>query len=303
MGNTELKLEDKINGNPFLEKIDMSFIDREYGVDGVDYYRILDGISPEITAQIYDDLIPTNFNSDEHEEKTDFLGYFQKKPEFNMLYESLNIVAIHKNKFAGLLVGSAFHRSKTGYFGYLAVDETIRKKGIGSKLFRTGIHLMKNAAQNHGYDHENLAVFLCCEKTDSSINLDKGQDPHQRLAFYHRHNCRRVKGMPCIIPAIFDSTTGKPKQVLNCFDWLVVGVNHKFEDGEIIMNRAAALQFNADNIDLCYVDPQGREAKDTETYQIIECCLENKIYAENILPCEQKLTHIARQQNNELKIS
>ena len=275
--------------NPFLQKIDMSFIDREQGVDGIDYYRVLDGIDEKITAKLYDDLIPANFSEEEREEKADFQGFYAKDSESDARRENLNIVAMQGDKFVGLLTGMAFHKSKLGYFDYLVVDESVRSKKIGSKIFQAGKKLLKSVAQEHGYDHENLAVFLTVEKEDSTMNLDKGQDPRKRLAFYDRQNCVRVKGMPCLVPGIVDSETGEQKPPLDCFDWLVSGVNRDFKDGEMVMDRATALQYNADNIDLQYDDIHGRAAEETETYAMVQKSLANEIRAESLFEKPEKL--------------
>lgn len=283
----ELKQNDQ--QNPFLQKIDMLFIDRENGVDGIDYYRVLDGISSEISAQLYDDLIPDNFSEDEREEKADFQAFFEKDADSDARRENLNIVAMQNGKFVGLLTGMAFHKSKMGYFDYLVVDEAVRSKGIGGKLFKAGKHVLKDVAQQHGYDHDDLAVLLTVEKPDSTMNLDKGQDPRKRLAFYDRQGCQKVNGMPCYLPGIVDTETGEQKPPMDCFDWLIAGVNRNFKEGEKIMDRATALQFNADNIDMQYDDPQGRDAEETEVYAMIEKTLGNEIRTENLFDKPEKL--------------
>lgn len=282
---------DKPDQIPFLQKIDMSFMDKGAGVDGIDYYRVMDGIPSAITAQLYDDLIPNNFNEEEREEKADFQAFFDKDPESDARRENLNIVAVSNGKFVGLLTGMAFHKSKLGYFDYVVVDESVRSKGIGGKLFQAGKRLMKSVAQEHGYDHDDLAVLLTVEKPDSTMNLDKGQDPRKRLSFYDRQNCQRVGGMPCYLPGIVDSETGEQKQPMDCFDWLITGVNRNFQEGEIVMDYATALQFNADNLDMEYTDLQGRVAEETETYQMIKNSLSNEISAENLF-AKRKVSHL-----------
>ena len=291
---------DKIEEIPFLQKIDMSFIDRGAGVDGIDYYRVLDGIPDVISGQLYDDLIPNNFNEEEREEKADFQAFFDKDPKLDARRENLNIVAVSNGKFVGLLTGMAFHKSKVGYFDYVVVDEAVRSKGIGGKLFQAGKRLMKGVAQQHGYDHPDLAVLLTVEKPDSVMNLDKGQDPRKRLSFYDRQNCQRVGGMPCYLPGIVDSETGEQKQPMDCFDWLITGVNRNFQNGEIVMDRSTALQFNADNLDLEYTDPMERDAEETETYKMIEQTLGNEIYAEDLFT-KEKVSHLTIHQNKNIE--
>lgn len=289
--------------NPFLQKIDMSFIDRENGVEGIDYYRVLDGIDKKFTAKLYDALIPNNFNEDEREEKADFQAFFEKDPESDDRRENINLVAMQGDEFIGLLTGMAFHKSKLGYFDYLVVDNKIRNRGIGSKIFSAGKKILKDVAQQYGYDHENLATFLTVEKPDSTLNLGLGQDPRKRLAFYNRQNCVRVKGMPCYVPGIVDTQTGEQKPPLDCFDWLVSGVNRDFKDGEVVMDRATALQYNADNIDLQYDDIHGRPAEETETYAMVEKTLGNKICAENLFEKPEKLREPASEQQRNQSLS
>lgn len=301
MSYEEANWNDELN-HPLLQKIDMMFMDRGAGVDGIDFYRVLDGISPAVTAQLYDDLIPSNFSEEEREEKADFQVFFEKNVEADARRENLNLVAIQNGKFVGLMTGMAFHKSKMGYFDYLVVDETVRSKGIGGKLFQAGKHLLKDVAVQHGYDHENLAAFLTVEKEDSTMNLEKGQDPRKRLSFYHRQNCQRVSGMPCFVPGITNSETGEQKQSLDCFDWLVTGVNRNFKEGEIIMDRATALQFNADNLDLQYTDPDGRLAEDTETYRMVEQTLSNEIGVEDLF-AQQKLSQCTVQKSVQNEMS
>ena len=294
-----IKAQDNKMQNPFLQKIDMSFIDREQGVDGIEYFRVLDGVDQNITAQLYDDLIPANFSEDEREEKADFQAFYEKDPESDARRENLNIVAMQNGKFVGLLTGMAFHKSKLGYFDYLVVDEAVRSKGIGSKIFSAGKKLLKSVAQQHGYDNENLAVLLTVEKPDSTMNLDKGQDPRKRLAFYDRQNCVRVSGMPCFVPGIVDTQTGEQKPPLDCFDWLLSGVNRNFKEGEVVMDRATALQYNADNIDLQYDDVQERPAEETETYAMVVKTLGNKICAENLFVKPEKFRQPLSEQQNQ----
>ena len=274
----------------YLQKIDTTFLDRDHGVACVDYYRVLDGIDPKITAEIYDDLIPANFSEDEREEKADFQSFFEQDPDSDARRENLNIVAMHDGRYVGLLTGMAFHQSKMGYFDYLVVDSKMRSKGLGGKLFQVGKSLLKTVAKEHGYDREDLAVLLTVEKSDSTMNLDKGQDPRKRLAFYERQGCQRVAGMPCYVPGIVDSETGKQKPPLDCFDWLIAGVNHKLKPGEIVMDRATALQFNADNLDCQYTDPQGRTAEETETYALVKQSLATEICAANLFDSQQELS-------------
>lgn len=267
--------KDELEQNPFLKKIDAS--------DGVDFYRVIDGIQRKFTAQLYSDLILNNFAKEEREEKSDFQAFFEKNANNDARRENINIVAVSNNKFVGLLTGMAFHKSKSGYFDYLVVNNSVRGKGIGRKIFQAGKALMKSIAQRHGYDNDDLAVLLTVEKSDATMNLDKGQDPRKRLAFYARQNCQRVIGMPCYVPGILDAKTGKQKPPIDCYDWLISGVNRNFQNGEIVMTHTTALQFNVDNLDLQYTDPQGRLTEDTETYKKIEENLSDKIYVENLL--------------------
>ena len=162
------------------------------------------------------------------------------------------------------------------------IDESVRKNGIGRKLFYIGKQLLKNTAQEHGYDNDNLAVLLTVEKQDSTMNLDKGQDSTKRLKFYKHQNCKRVSGMPCIVPGICDSKTKEQKEEIEEYDWLIAGVNRNFQDGDVVMDRETALMFNLDNLDLQYTDLLDRPAEETETYKKIEESLGEKIYAESL---------------------
>ncbi|MBO7123036.1 MAG: GNAT family N-acetyltransferase [Treponema sp.] len=274
--------KDKLEHNPFLQKIDASY--------DIDFYRVIDGVQPEFSAQLYDDLILNNFAEEEREEKSDFQTFFEKDADNDVRRENINIVAISKGNFVGLLTGMAFHKSKLGYFDYLVVDNSVRGKGIGGKIFQTSKKLLKTVAQKHNYDNDNLAVLLTVEKSDATMNIDKGQDPRKRLAFYARQNCQRIVGMPCYVPGIFDAKTGTQKPPINCYDWLIAGINRNFQDGEIAMNRPTALQFNADNLDLQYTDPQGRPAEETETYKKIEESLSNEICVENLIDKDSSKT-------------
>lgn len=289
-----------VNKNAYLQKIDMLFLDKDYGVDGIDYYRVLDGIDANVTAKLYDDLIPDNFSEDEREEKADFQAFFEKDPASDARRENLNIVAMQNDKFVGLLTGMAFHKSKLGYFDYIVVDAAVRSKGIGGKLFQAGKKLLKSVAQQHGYDHDDLAVLLTVEKPESTMNVDKGQDPRKRLAFYDRQNCQRVQGMPCYLPGIIDSQTGEQKPPMDCFDWLIAGVNRNFVANEKVMDRATALQFNADNIDCEYTDVQNRMAEATETYDLISKNLANEITVDNLFEKPEKLrAPLSEKQNSQ----
>ena len=106
------------------------------------------------------------------------------------------------------------------------------------------------------------------------MNLSKGLDPHKRLKFYENQNCKRVGGMPCFVPGI------REKPPIDCYDWLISGVNRNFNNGEILMDRDTALQFNIDNLDLQYTDAQDRPATETDTYKKIKDTISDIIYAE-----------------------
>ena len=267
--------------NPYFQRIDISIVSSQSNDFSIEIYRIIDGISPEITAQLYDELIINNFNKEEREEKKDFQAFYEKIPELEERRENINIVAVSNSKFVGLLTGMAFHKSKLGYFDYLVVDESVRSKGVGGLLFQAGKLILRNIALEKSYTNDNLAVLLTVEKPDATMNLDKGQDSKKRLAFYNRQNCKRVSGMPCIVPEISNSETGEQKPAIDCYDWLIAGVNRDFQDGEVVMDRETALKFNIDNIDLQY-DNHGLKAEETETYKKILSSLENVIYVEDL---------------------
>lgn len=262
--------------NRWLQKIDMTTSDKS---NSIQLYRVLDGIDSEFTSQLYDDLLLNNFAEEEREERADFIDFFESNSMLDSRRENINIIAVSNNKFVGLLTAMAFHKSKLAYFDYLVVDESARSKGVGSKIFLAGKHLVKNIAQKHGYDHEKLAVLLTVEKEESTMNLSRGQDPRQRLRFYENLNCKRVGGMPCFVPRIYDAN-GREKPPIDCYDWLISGVNRNFNNGEILMDRDTALQFNIDNLDLQYTDAQNRPATETDTYKKIKDTISDIIYAE-----------------------
>lgn len=272
MKNNSFFTDEKIQQNPCLQQI---VIDSDNS--DIKLFRVLDGIQPAFTETLYTNLIIPNFAEDEREEKNDFQAFYSKNPSIDSRRENINIIAISKGICVGLLTGMAFHNSKLGYFDYLVVDESSRSKGVGGIIFQAGIQVLKTIAQKYGYDNANLAVLLTVEKPNASLNLDKGQDSKKRLSFYERQNCKRVGGMPCIVPEISDTTTGIQKPAIVCYDWLIAGVNRKFQNGEIVMDRETALKFNIDNIDLQY-DNNGLKAEDTKTYKEIIASLENKIY-------------------------
>ena len=112
------------------------------------------------------------------------------------------------------------------------------------------------------------------------MNLSKGQDPHKRLKFYENLNCKRVGGMPCFVPGIYDIENGHEKPPIECYDWLISGVNRNFNNGELLMDKDTALQFNIDNLDLQYTDAQDRPATETDTYKKIKDTISDIIYAE-----------------------
>ena len=263
--------------NSCLQKIDMSLISDKN--DNIQLYRVLDGINSDFISQLYDDLILNNFAEEEREERADFIDFFESNSMLDSRRENINIIAVSNNKFVGLLTAMAFHKSKLAYFDYLVVDESARSKGVGSKIFLAAKHLVKNIAQKHGYDHEKLAVLLTVEKEESTMNLSRGQDPRQRLRFYENLNCKRVGGMPCFVPGIYDAN-GREKPPIDCYDWLISGVNRNFNNGEILMDRDTALQFNIDNLDLQYTDAQDRPATETDTYKKIKETISDIIYAE-----------------------
>ncbi len=263
--------------NSCLQKIDMSLISDKN--DNIQLYRVLDGINSDFISQLYDDLILNNFAEEEREERADFIDFFESNSMLDSRRENINIIAVSNNKFVGLLTAMAFHKSKLAYFDYLVVDESARSKGVGSKIFLAGKLLVKNIAQKHGYDHEKLAVLLTVEKEESTMNLSRGQDPRQRLRFYENLNCKRVGGMPCFVPGIYDAE-GREKPPIDCYDWLISGVNRNFNNGEILMDRDTALQFNIDNLDLQYTDAQDRPATETDTYKKIKETISDIIYAE-----------------------
>ena len=280
MGKKLLLSEEMIKGNPFFRKIDMTtIINGGSEQDNVTYYRVLDGISPEITSMLYNELIINNFNDDECEDETDFQAFFVKNLEKDNRRENINIIAVKNDNCIGLLTGMAFHKSELFYFDYISVKQSTQNKGIGSNLFIAGKMLVRQIAQKHVYDNSNLAILLTVEKSNSTMNSNKGQDTQKRLIFYKKHNCMKVIGMPCFVPGIYNSKTGKQKKPMECFDWLICGVNRIFKNDEIVMNREKALQFNADNLDLQYADPKGRPAENTETYKKIEKTISSKIYA------------------------
>jgi ribosomal protein S18 acetylase RimI-like enzyme len=228
-----------------LEKIDMSFLDTDKGIDDVEYFRVLDGADKEITARIYDDLIPANFAEDEREEKADFQAFYEKDEESDERRENINLAAICNGKFVGFMTGMAFHKSGLGYFDYLATDEEYRSHGIGTKLFSAGKKILKDIAGQHGYDNDELAALLIVEKEDSTMNLDKGQDPKRRLHFYERQGCKKVSGMPCIVPGILDTETGEQKPpLIGVYNWLAAPVNRDFGSSEPWISRDRALQLN-----------------------------------------------------------
>lgn len=277
MNNYTFLSNDDLEQNRWLQKIDMSTSDKS---NSIQLYRVLDGIDSEFTSQLYDVLILNNFAEEEREEKTDFLTFFEHDSKLDSRRENINIIAVSNNKFVGLLTAMAFHKSQLGYFDYLVIDESVRGKGIGSKIFQAGKQIMKQIAQNKGYDHNNLAVLLTVEKENSTMNLSKGQDPHKRLKFYENQNCKRVGGMPCFVPGIYDAENGREKPPIDCYDWLISGVNRNFNNGEILMDRDTALQFNIDNLDLQYTDAQNRPATETDTYKKIKDTISDIIYAE-----------------------
>lgn len=273
---------EKLNTNPFLIKIDMSPIMSNSETSCVNYYRIMDGVSPEITAILYE-LIITNFNDEECENESDFQDFFAKNPKKDIRRENINIIAVRDGECIGLLTGMAFLKCDLFYFDYISVKQSTQSKGIGSNLFNAGKMLVKQIAQKHGYDNTNLAILLTVEKSNSTMNSDKDQNSQKRLMFYKKHNCLKVIGMPCYVPGIYNTKTGKQKKPMECFDWLICGVNRNFKDNEIVMDREQALLFNADNLDLQYTDPKGRAAEDTETYKRIKNNLDSIIYSSNIL--------------------
>ena len=267
--------------NSCLQKIDMSLISDKN--DNIQLYRVLDGINSDFISQLYDDLILNNFAEEEREERADFIDFFESNSMLDSRRENINIIAVSNNKFVGLLTAMAFHKSKLAYFDYLVVDESARSKGVGSKIFLAGKLLVKNIAQKPGYDHEKLAVLLTVEKEESTMNLSRGQDPRQRLRFYENLNCKRVGGMPCFVPGIYDAENGREKKPpIDCYDWLISGVNRNFNNGEILMDRDTALQFNIDNLDLQYTDAQDRPATETDTYKKIKDTISDTIYAEDL---------------------
>ncbi len=276
--------DDKKSQDPKLQKIDTLFFDRATGIGSIDLYRVLDGVNPKIPAQLYDDLLLDNFSEEELESKTDFQAYFAKQPARDARRENLHVVAVQNGKYVGAITGMAFHKSQLGYVGYFVVDQAVRSMGIGSKLFQTWKTLLKSVAQQHGYDHDNLAMMLQVEKPDSIMNLDKDQDPRRRLAFYHRQNCRRVSDLPCYIP-------------VNC-DWFIAGVNRNFKSGEKVMERATALQLTADYLDTleCF---DGGDA----VYTLVERTLGNEIRAENLFPAQKKLKNLYSQQNHNSELT
>ena len=271
--------KDNLEKNPYFQRIVMPLESSVISKDYVEFYRVIDGASTEITAQLYDDLIIDNFNEKERDSKKNFQAFYEKIPELEERRENINIVAVSNSKYVGLLTGMSFHKSKLGYFDYLVVDETVRSKGVGGHLFQAGKLILRNIALQHGYNNDNLAVLLTVEKPDATMNLGKGQDSKKRLSFYNRQNCKRVCGMPCIVPEISDTETGEQKPAIDCYDWLIAGVNRDFQDGEVVMNHETALKFNIDNIDLQY-NNHGIKAEDTETYKKVLASLDNEIYAE-----------------------
>ena len=271
---------DDLLQNSYLQKIDMSLISDKN--DNIQLYRVLDGINSDFISQLYDDLILNNFAEEEREERADFIDFFESNSMLDSRRENINIIAISNNKFVGLLTAMAFHKSKLAYFDYLVVDESVRSKGVGSKIFQAGKQIMKQIAQNKGYDHNNLAVLLTVEKENSTMNLSKGQDPHKRLKFYENQNCKRVGGMPCFVPGIYDPENEREKPAIDCYDWLISGVNRNFSNGEILMDKDTALQFNIDNLDLQYTDAQDRPATETDTYKKIKDTISDIIYAEDL---------------------
>ena len=277
MNSFDLLENNMLQKNPFLQELDFCLSN-----DDIQFYRALDGISLDITSKLYDDLILPNFAADEREEKMDFQAFYENVPENDIRRENINIVAVANGKCVGLLTGMAFHNSKFGYFDYLVIDKSVRNKGVGGKLFQAGKQVLKKIAQQQCYDNDDLAVLLTVEKPDATLNLDKGQDSKKRLAFYERQNCKRVSGMPCIVPEISNTETGEIKPAIDCYDWLIVGVNRNFQNGEIVMDRETALKFNIDNIDLQY-DNHGLKAEDTEAYKKIAAVIENKISAVDLM--------------------
>lgn len=267
---------ERLKQNFYLQQIDCNNDNSE-----IKLFRVLDGIQPGFTEQLYNNLIINNFAEDEREEKNDFQAFYVNKPEINSLRENMNLIAISNGKCIGLLTGMAFHNSKLGYFDYLVVDNSERSKGVGGILFQAGKSILKNIAIKNGYNHDKLAVLLTVEKPEATLNINNGQDSKKRLAFYERQNCKRVIGMPCIVPEISDTTTGEQKPAIDCYDWLIAGVNRDFKSGEIIMDRETALKFNIDNINLQY-DNHGLKAEETETYKKILSSLENVIYVEDL---------------------
>lgn len=276
MENERNYTDEKLNQNPYLQIIDCKNANSE-----IKLFRVLDGIQPAFTEQLYNNLIRNNFAEDERENKKDFQAFYSKNPAVDSRRENINIIAFSNGKCIGLLTGMAFHNSKLGYFDYLVVDNSERSKGVGGILFQAGKSILKNIAIKNGYNHDKLAVLLTVEKPEATLNINNGQDSKKRLAFYERQNCKRVIGMPCIVPEISDTTTGEQKPAIDCYDWLIAGVNQDFQNGDIIMDRETALKFNIDNIDLQY-DNHGLKAEETETYKNILSSLENVIYVEDL---------------------
>ena len=97
--------EEKIKQNSFLQKIDMSFTDCGTADRGFSYYRVLDGVSSEITEHLYDAMIPKNFAEKECENKGDFQAFFEENPEIDARRENINIIVVSNAEFVGLLTG------------------------------------------------------------------------------------------------------------------------------------------------------------------------------------------------------
>ena len=101
------------------------------------------------------------------------------------------IIAVEGDKLLGLSFFKYYAQAELGYLWYIAVDESTRGSGIGTKLYRATLDALIRAARGSGGRIKGLIFEV--ERLDSEAHPMFG-DPIRRVKFYERLGARLILG-------------------------------------------------------------------------------------------------------------
>jgi GNAT superfamily N-acetyltransferase len=125
------------------------------------------------------------------EELNDFEQMMQALGGGEMRGRPRLIIAWDEDKLLGLSFFKYYPKAELGYLWYIAVDESTRGSGIGTKLYRATLDALVQAARESGGRIKGLIFEV--ERLDSEAHPIFG-DPIRRVKFYERLGARLILG-------------------------------------------------------------------------------------------------------------